>query len=88
MNKTGTKKRLAEPGIHLYRNLRNPNKYIQLDVYASDGHYYWRNFMHWDNGVTNIIGDTRNRQHRISRTLLAEILEDYEEIPIDYSILP
>lgn len=88
MNKTGTKVRILEPGNHLFRNRRNTNKYIQVTVYENDRHYYYKNFMHWENGVTNVLGQRRNKLLKVSRNSLIDILEDYSEVPVDYTILP
>ena len=88
MNKHGDTTRILEPGVHLFRNRRNTNKYIQVAVYKNDGHYYYKNFMYWENGVTNVLGQRRNKLLKISRSSLSEILTDYDNIPVDYSILP
>ena len=88
MNKTGAKTRIVSVGTHLYRHSRNENKYLQVTVYNNDRHYYYKNFMHWDNGVTNVLGQRKNKLLKISRGSLSEILDDYTEVPVDYSILP
>lgn len=88
MNKTGATKRLLDVGTHLFRNKRNENKYIVVAVYGNDGHYYYKNFMHWDNGVTNPLGTVGKSYRKIHRQSLSEALSDYEQIPVDYTILP
>jgi len=88
MNITGVKTRLLPAGIHLFRHNRNSNKYLEVAVYKNDRHYYYKNFMHWDNGVTNVLGQRNSKLLRISRNSLTEILEDYTEVPVDYTILP
>lgn len=88
MNKTGAKARLLPVGTHLFRNNRNEHKYLEVVIRKGDNHYYYKNFMHWDNGVTNILGWKRNAYRKITRGSLAEILEDYTEIPVDYTMLP
>lgn len=88
MNKTGVQERLLPVGTHLFRNNHNANKYIEVVVRKVDNHYYYKNFMHWDNGVTNVLGQRGNRLLKITRGSLLDILEDYSEIPVDYTILP
>lgn len=63
--------------IKVYRNKRNRNKYIEVH---NDGHYHntVKQFMKWDNGVKNLLGD--RRLHRWRRKNLNELLKDYNEI--------
>lgn len=65
--------------IRTYRNKRNPNKYFNLKHYA-DGHYYYIPFMHWANGVTNVIGQRGCRYWRCRKSYIKELMEDYEEV--------
>ena len=88
MNITGVKTRLLSVGVHLFRNNRNEHKYIEVAIRKGDNHYYYKNFTHWDNGVTNILGWRRNAYRKITRHSLEIALEDYTEIPVDYTILP
>lgn len=61
--------------IKIYRNKRNPNKKIEVH---DDGHYHnsVRQFMYWNNGVKNLLGD--RYLHRWRKKNLNELLEDYE----------
>ncbi len=63
--------------IKVYRNKRNKNKYIEVH---NDGHYHntVKQFMKWNNGVKNLLGD--RRLHRWRKANLNELLSDYEEI--------
>lgn len=65
--------------IKVYRNKRNKNKYIEVH---NDGHYHntVKQFMKWDNGVKNLLGD--RCLHRWIKANLDELLSDYEEINI------
>lgn len=66
--------------IQLFRNKRNKNKYIEVH---NDSHYHnaARQFMSWDNGVKNLLGD--KKLHRIRKKFLEELLKDYEECEKD-----
>lgn len=88
MSDRGVKSMLIPIGIHLFRNNHNDNKYVVVAKYKNDGHYYYKNFMHWENGVTNVLGQRRNKLLKVSRNSLRDILEDYSEVPVDYTILP
>lgn len=61
--------------IKIYKNKRNPNKKIEIH---NDGHYHnsVRQFMSWNNGVKNLLGD--RCLHRWRKKNLNELLEDYE----------
>ena len=63
--------------IKVYRNKKNKNKYIEVH---NDGHYHntVKQFMKWDNGVKNLLGD--RLLHRWRRKNLNELLKDYNEI--------
>lgn len=63
--------------IKLYSNKRNSNKYIEVhnDGYS---HNTIRQFMKWNNGVRNLLGD--RKLHRWKKQNLTELLKDYEEI--------
>ena len=65
--------------IKLYRNKRNPHKYIEV---RNDGHYHntVRQMMFWTSParVLNYVGDGVLHRWRISN--LKELLEDYREI--------
>ena len=64
--------------IKIYRNKRNPNKYIEV---RNDGYYHnsLRQYMEWkDESVKNLLGD--RRLHRWKAKNLKELLEDYEEV--------
>lgn len=65
--------------IKVYRNKRNKNKYIEVH---NDGHYHntVKQFMKWNNGVKNLLGD--RCLHRWRKANLDELLNDYEEINI------
>lgn len=65
--------------IKVYRNKRNKNKYIEVH---NDGHYHntVKQFMKWDNGVKNLLGD--RCLYRWRKANLDELLSDYEEINI------
>lgn len=62
--------------VKIYKNRENPNKYIEV---RNDGYYHnsVRQFMKWDNGVKNLLGD--KCLHRWRKENLANLLEDYEE---------
>lgn len=71
--------------IRIYRNKRNPNKYIEIH---NDGHYHnsLKQYMYWDNNVfrckslqkpvKNFLGDKRLHRWRIRK--LKVLLEDYD----------
>lgn len=60
--------------IKIYRNLRNPNKYIEVH---NDGyrHNSVRQYLEWSNGVKYYVGD--RKLHRWRKENLQELLEDY-----------
>lgn len=62
--------------ITIYKNKRNPHKCIEVH---SDGHYHnsVRQFMLYDNGVKNLLGD--KKLHRWKKKNLLELLKDYEK---------
>lgn len=60
----------------IYRNKRNEHKFLEVVTY-DPGHVYMVQFIRWDNGIVNRVGD--NRRHRVSRDTLSSILDDYEE---------
>ena len=64
--------------VQLYRNMSNPNKYVEVHYYEC-GHVSARQFMHWNNDVTNLLGD--RCFHRYRKVDLASILDDY--IPVE-----
>ena len=71
--------------IKIYRNKRNPNKYIEIH---NDGYYHnsLKQYMYWDNNcfrcnspqkpVKNLLGDKRLHRWRINN--LKVLLEDYD----------
>lgn len=63
--------------IKLYSNKRNPNKYIEVH---NDGHSHntVRQYMKWNNGVKNLLGD--RKLHRWRKKNLEELLSDYKEV--------
>ena len=63
--------------ITIYQNKRNINKYLEIH---NDGHYHnaVRQYMKWENGVKNLLGDKKLHRWRISN--LKELLEDYKEV--------
>ena len=63
--------------VKTYRNKRNPNKYVEVheDGY---GHRSAKQYMEWDNGVKNELGDTN--LHRWKKGNMEDLLEDYEEV--------
>lgn len=67
----------------IFRNLKNPNKYIEVVRYKC-GHFYVRQFMHWDNGVTNYLGTKRGGHFRMTARTLCPILADYKLIMTEY----
>ena len=73
--------------ILLYRNNRNPNKYIAVKHYRKSGQYYFCPFMYSpDTAVINFIGQ-RNRRYtrfRITSVWTQEVLyTDYQLTPFD-----
>lgn len=69
--------------IKIYRNKRNPHKYIESHYYKC-GHVSARQFMHWNStDVTNILGD--RCFHRYKKRDLESILEDYTPVESIYS---
>ena len=63
--------------IKTYQNKRNENKYLEVH---NDGHYHnsVRQYMKWNNGVKNLLGDKKLHRWRIKN--LKELLSDYKEI--------
>ena len=59
----------------IYQNKRNKNKYLEVH---NDGHYHnaVRQYMQWENGVKNLLGDRKLHRWRIGN--LKELLKDYE----------
>lgn len=62
-----------------FQNKLNKNKYIEVRHYA-DGHYAFRQYMKWDNGVKNILGSRTGRLFRNRKKSINSILEDYVEV--------
>ena len=63
--------------IKTYQNKRNENKYLEVH---NDGYYHnsVRQYMKWNNGVKNLLGDKKLHRWRIKN--LKELLSDYKEI--------
>lgn len=71
--------------VIIYRNKRNPNKYIEIH---NDGHYHnsLKQYMYWkrniitgellQNPIKNMMGD--GNFHRCKKSSLTELLKDYE----------
>lgn len=74
------KGRKMYPGILVFRNKRNENKYI--DVKRSKcGHYYIVQYMVFENKdatIINYMGCRRKRFSRITKRTLLSIIEDYD----------
>ena len=74
------KGRKMYPGILIFRNKRNENKYV--DVKRSKcGHYYIVQYMIFENQdvtIINYTGCKRRRFSRVSKRTLLSILEDYD----------
>lgn len=70
-------------GISIYQNKYNPNKFIELKRYP-DGHYYWRQYMHWVNGATgdDIINYTGGKRFSrvTTQTFIPVLSDDYNFI--------
>ena len=65
-------------GISIYQNKHNPHKFIELRHYP-DGHYYWRQYMHWVNGATGdeVINYTGGKRFsRVTVATFVPILSD------------
>lgn len=62
--------------VKIYRNKYNKNKYIEVHYYKCR-HKAVKQFMMWNNGVKNYLGD--RCLHRWNKKNLNELLEDYEE---------
>ena len=62
-----------------FRNLRNPNKYIEVVRYKC-GHFYVVQYMKWDNGVINYMGTKRGGHFRMTARTLCPILADYQQV--------
>lgn len=67
--------------IEVWRNNRNENKYFNLKHYK-DGHYYFKPYMAFSNGVINNLGQRLNhdRYFRTSKRWFDMIQEDYTKI--------
>ena len=67
--------------IEIYRNKRNENKYFNLKHYK-DGHYYFKPYMAFPNGVVNPLGQGlhHNMYFRTSKRWFKMIQEDYIKI--------
>lgn len=67
--------------IEVWRNKRNENKYFNLKHYK-DGHYYFKPYMAFPNGVVNLIGQGlhHNMYFRTSKRWFNMIQEDYIKI--------
>lgn len=61
----------------IWQNNRNPHKYLEI---RNDGHYHnrVRQFMKYENGVVNLVGDRCFHRWRINN--LKELLKDYHKI--------
>lgn len=66
----------------LYQNRHNEHKFLELKRY-DDGHYYWRQFMKFDNGVKNYIGSKTGRFFRVSIFTVTEVIMSYIWITSD-----
>ena len=62
----------------LYRNIRNPHKFIAIKRHH-DGHYSFLQFLQYENGVVNYMGCRLNRHHysRIHKATILEVVQDY-----------
>lgn len=60
--------------VTIYQNKRNKHKYIEVH---NDGHYHnsVRQYMKWQNGVKNFMGD--GILHRWRKENLHDLLKDY-----------
>ena len=64
--------------ITIYRNKRNPNKYIEVHT-DNCYHNSLRQYMYWEkNGVKNYTGD--GKLHRWRKENLNELLRDYKKV--------
>lgn len=62
--------------VSTYVNNRNKNKRL-IVVHYPCGHYYFRQYMAWENGVINPVGGGNGR-HRVRKSWLKELLTDYD----------
>jgi hypothetical protein len=60
--------------VAIYQNIRNRHKYIEVH-FDGYGHRTVRQFMAWDNGVKNMLGDTF--LHRWRKPNFTELIYDY-----------
>lgn len=67
----------AATEVKTYRNKRNSNKYLEVHE-DGRGHRSVKQYMEWDNGVRNDLGD--QNLHRWRKGNFDDLLEDYEEI--------
>lgn len=66
----------------LYQNRHNEHKFLEIKRY-DDGHYVWRQFMKWDNGVKNYVGSKTGRFFRVSIETIKDVIMSYIWITSD-----
>lgn len=60
----------------IYQNRHNEHKYLELKRY-DDGHYFWRQYMLWDNGVKNYVGTKLGGFQRVSIETIKDVIMSY-----------
>ena len=72
--------------VKVYRNKQNSHKYI-ITKKDNSRHYYWRQEMCFDNGVTNPVGTKKGGFMRQGKKTIEEVLEDYKELDVVWNVV-
>lgn len=65
--------------IKTYRNIKNLRKEIKVK-HTNDGHYMWKQTIHFPNGISNPIGTKKGGYRRQNKATIDEVLKDYIEV--------
>lgn len=60
----------------VYQNRHNEHKYLDIKR-SNSGHWYWRQYMKFENGVVNYIGTKRGGFQRVSIETIKDVIMSY-----------